>query len=311
MALVIICGQPCSGKSTAAACLMKEFEKTNNMPVVLIDEPSLNLDRNSAYQDMPREKNLRGMLRSAVDRAVSIDTIVIVDSLNNIKGYRYELWCLARAAGTHYCVVFLILFVHILTIYEAQCRAWNEDRRLKALPAYEDKIFNDMVRRFERPDGKNRWNSRLFELHPGKEDIHEDSQAIVETVSFLTGNKNVGGSRNPQKLQPTVATQNPRTSETNSLYELDRATQEIVLIVVDAQAQGVGGLVRSVNLGEGLPIINLQRSVGLPELRRLRRTFLKLAGQSSLSGPPPLSVTKSAKRMFADYLNRELYANLL
>jgi hypothetical protein len=34
---------------------------------------------------MPREKNLRGMLRSAVDRAVSRDSIVIVDSLNNIK----------------------------------------------------------------------------------------------------------------------------------------------------------------------------------------------------------------------------------
>lgn len=35
--------------------------------------------------DMPREKNLRGLLRSAVDRAVSRDSIVIVDSLNNIK----------------------------------------------------------------------------------------------------------------------------------------------------------------------------------------------------------------------------------
>jgi hypothetical protein len=57
--------------------------------------------------------------------------------------------------------------------------------------------------------------------------------------------------------------------------------------------------------------INLQRSVGLPELRRLRRTFLKLAGQSSLSGPPPPSDAKSAKRMFADYLNRELSANVL
>ena len=34
---------------------------------------------------MPREKNLRGMLRSAMDRAVSRDAIVIVDSLNNIK----------------------------------------------------------------------------------------------------------------------------------------------------------------------------------------------------------------------------------
>ena len=57
--------------------------------------------------------------------------------------------------------------------------------------------------------------------------------------------------------------------------------------------------------------INLNRSVALPELRRLRRTFLKLAGQSSLSGPPPPSDAKSAKRMFADYLNGELSANLI
>jgi len=105
MALVLMCGQPCSGKSTAAACLIKALEQQHGTPVILIDEPSLNLDRNHSYQDMPREKNLRGLLRSAVDRAVSKDSIVIVDSLNNIKGYRYELWCLARAAGILYCLV--------------------------------------------------------------------------------------------------------------------------------------------------------------------------------------------------------------
>jgi hypothetical protein len=31
------------------------------------------------------EKNLRGVLRSEVDRSVSRDSIIIVDSLNNIK----------------------------------------------------------------------------------------------------------------------------------------------------------------------------------------------------------------------------------
>jgi hypothetical protein len=54
--------------------------------------------------------------------------------------------------------------------------------------------------------------------------------------------------------------------------------------------------------------INLQRSVGLPELRSLRRTFIKLAGQYSLSGPPPPTDADCAKRMFADYLNREVGA---
>ena len=66
MALVIICGQPCSGKSTAAACLMKALEKSSNMPVILIDEPSLNLDRTSAYQGLSPpltiSKRTHGML---------------------------------------------------------------------------------------------------------------------------------------------------------------------------------------------------------------------------------------------------------
>ena len=37
------------------------------------------------FSGRPAEKNLRGLLRSEVDRSVSKDSIVIVDSLNNIK----------------------------------------------------------------------------------------------------------------------------------------------------------------------------------------------------------------------------------
>jgi Chromatin associated protein KTI12 len=39
----------------------------------------------SAVTDMVAEKNLRGVLRSEVDRSLSKDSIIIVDSLNNIK----------------------------------------------------------------------------------------------------------------------------------------------------------------------------------------------------------------------------------
>jgi len=194
---------------------------------------------------------------------------------------------------------------------EEQCRAWNEARQQQGVPSFNNDIFDDLVRRFERPDGKNRWDSRLFELQPSAEEILDGSEAIVNAVDFITQDKQSGGARNSQVLQPTIATQNVRASETNSLYELDRATQEVVSALVDAQAQGAGGAVRNVSVGEGLPFINLNRSVALPELRRLRRTFLKLAGQSSLSGPPPPSDAKSAKRMFVDYLNGELSANLI
>ena len=40
---------------------------------------------------MAKEKDLRGLLRSEVDRLLTKDNLVILDSLNYIKGFRYEL----------------------------------------------------------------------------------------------------------------------------------------------------------------------------------------------------------------------------
>lgn len=298
MALVIICGQPCSGKSTAAACLLKALGVTP-LPVKLIDEPSLNLDRNQSYSGMPAEKNLRGMLRSEVDRSVSKESIVVVDSLNNIKGYRYELWCIARAAAIRYCVLYC-------DAGENTCRMWNKARLEQGQLSYDDHIFDDLVRRFEEPDKRNRWDAPLFHLKLlGEDHVAETFPAFAEVVAFITGSNESAGKKS-SFLQPTVATQHARASETNSLYELDRATQEVISALVEAQAQGLGGAMGKVDVGKGVPLIDIQRVVGLPELRRHRRTFIKLTGQTSLSGPPPPSDALSTKRMFVDYLNREL-----
>lgn len=299
MALVVICGQPSSGKSTAALFLAEALKESElKQTVRIIDETSFHLDRNQSYANMTAEKNLRGVLRSEVDRSVSKDNIIIVDSLNSIKGYRYELWCLARAAGIRYCVLYC-------DVEETHCREWNEERRNKEEATYDDSIFEDLVRRFEKPDRRNRWDSPLFELWPHKDGIEKSSVAIVDAVSYLT-KKADSKSRDVKILQPTIATQSVRFSEANSLYELDRATQEVANAIVEAQGQALGGPLNGISLGQGLPTINISRPVGLPELRRLRRTFIKLTGQTSLSGPPPPSDADSAKRMFVDYLNREL-----
>lgn len=299
MALVVICGQPCSGKSTAAICLAEALKASeSNLTVRIIDETSFHLNRNQSYADMPSEKNLRGVLRSEVDRSLSKDNIVIVDSLNSIKGYRYELWCLARAAGIRYCVLFCDL-------EENNCRKWNEERREKGEASYDNNIFEDLVRRCERPDRRNRWDSPLFELYPSRDLIENSSLAISEAVLYIT-KKLDSKTRDIKVLQPTIATQTNKFSKVNSLYEMDRATQEVINAIVEAQSQAMGGPINGISLGQGLPRVDLSRTVGLPELRGLRRTFIKLTGQSSLSGPPPPSDAESAKRMFVDYLNREL-----
>ncbi|KAJ6805541.1 protein KTI12-like protein [Iris pallida] len=299
MALVVMCGQPCSGKSTAAACLSDALAAVDPRPTVrIIDESSLHLGRNQSYADMTVEKNLRGVLRSEVDRSVSRDSIIVVDSLNNIKGYRYELWCLARAAGIRYCVIYC-------DTVDDHCREWNNQRQENGQSSYDTNIFEDLVRRFERPDRRNRWDSPLFELCPSKDN---SSPVIAEAVSYLT-RKVDSKTRDVKVLQPTIATSTVRSTEANTLYEMDRATQEVINVIVEAQSQSLGGIISRISVGQHLPTISLNTiPVGLPELRSLRRTFIKLTGQYSLSGPPPPSDADSAKRMFVDYLNREIGA---
>lgn len=49
MPLILICGQPCSGKSSVAAQL-EQLLQAKGLEVVVVDEESLHLDRNEAYR---------------------------------------------------------------------------------------------------------------------------------------------------------------------------------------------------------------------------------------------------------------------
>jgi protein KTI12 len=55
--------------------------------------------------DSQKEKESRGKIMSDVQREIGQDVVVIADSMNYIKGYRYQLYCLARGVKTIHCVV--------------------------------------------------------------------------------------------------------------------------------------------------------------------------------------------------------------
>lgn len=75
MALVMMCGLPSAGKTRRAVQLRDYFEQRGRS-VVLINEEALGLDRRACYKDLPAEKNTRGAIKGAVDRALSRDTVV-------------------------------------------------------------------------------------------------------------------------------------------------------------------------------------------------------------------------------------------
>lgn len=148
--------------------------------------------------DAAAEKNTRAAFKAEVDRRLSRKTVVILDALNNIKGFRCEhnlqstAFCgqlPAHASSRHGRFQHLMSgAITLLTVrkccgccrYEIwciaravgtrscvlhcevpveQCRDWNAARP----DGYSAAVFDDLAGRFERPDSRSRWDAPLFE----------------------------------------------------------------------------------------------------------------------------------------------------
>ena len=179
---------------------------------------------------------------------------------------------------------------------------WNAARDPSA--AYSQAVFDDLASRFERPDSRNRWDKPLYTINTAAEDIDSRISEIVVSITntgHAAGNQQQASSSSD--LVPTSATSNPALSATNLLHEVDKAAQEVIAAVNQAQSAAAGGPAGQVTLGHSIQPLVLQEVVSMPELRRHKRAFIKLATQISNNR---VQSAQDAKRMFADYLQTNL-----
>ena len=101
MPLLIVCGRPCSGKSTFASALCASLS-ARGCSVELVRE--LEGEERLKLGSPAGEKVSRARFKAGVERAlVSPQTCVVADGCNSLKGFRYELHVVARYARTSSC----------------------------------------------------------------------------------------------------------------------------------------------------------------------------------------------------------------
>ncbi len=308
MPLITIVGFPRSGKTTYAKQLQKYLQeniidnseqqgKHKFKSIYLASDDDLfsnanataqnatNSSKQWAYENSFQEKMARGTLKAAVHNKISNSCIVICDSLNYIKGFRYELFCIAREHQTPHCTVYL-------DTSSEDCMKWNQEH-----PIYKEQTLKELFMRMEIPDETRRWDKPLFVIkNPPTEDSTPISQIFNSIAQHLLSQQD--------KMVPHQATLPQQLSHTNLLHELDQMTNQIIQILLQVkQTATPGDMIKISDLcpNEKVKMPNqIQRTITIMKLKELKKGFIQLAQMQ-----PPQSQVEAIK-MFVAYLNSNL-----
>ncbi|ODN01376.1 Protein KTI12 [Orchesella cincta] len=280
MPLVVMCGYPSSGKSTWTKKLAEYLEKEQGKQVhVVKEEEQFRGEKNDILDDSRKEKELRAKVKSESQRLLTKDNVVIMDALNYIKGYRYELFCISKAVPTRQVTVHC-------DVSEAQAWEWNINTDRPDNEKYTREVFEHLVQRFETPDPQNRWDSPFFSVLSGEE---LDLQGINTSLFF---------NKTPKK---NMSTQSNPVTESNYLGTMEKVTSEIIQKIIAAGTERDSGTVddiQEVEVPYSKLTVHVEDSLTVSQLNKLKRQFITMCKTSSLKGEPG--------DMFVQYLNSQL-----
>ncbi|KAG5716758.1 Protein kti12 [Termitomyces sp. T112] len=297
MALVTISGFPCCGKTKRAeeiravlqGYLQDEKYHGPISKVVVLSDDVLNINR-SSYNDSRSEKPARGALFTAMQRQMALDTILIVDGLNYIKGFRYQMYCAAREMKLRVCTVYVVAL-------KEQCREWNATRQDRH--AYSPETLENLIFRYEEPSSMVRWDSPLFTIL-----WDENAPPMSQIWDALTK-----GNIKP----PNSGTLSVAKAPTDALQALEQTAAAIVSAII-ADQTGLGGQ-QSLSLAtlSGMLKISITlptRIITLSELQRLKRQFVMVHKKAITLGTTEKGAVnwdeKSIAGKFAAYLEEHV-----
>mgnify|MGYP002581780085 CR=1 FL=1 len=134
------------------------------------------------------EKNTHEMIKTQVSRVLRGDNFVILDSMNFIKGYRYEMYCIARGCRSTRCVVWVDTPMSVIESFNKECDHYTHD--VYGTDHTLEFRLLDLACRFEPPSPLTRWDTPLFRVCPiGDTSAFESGDAPSQAL-LLGLNKN-------------------------------------------------------------------------------------------------------------------------
>ncbi|KAK0636917.1 chromatin associated protein KTI12 [Bombardia bombarda] len=364
MPLIIITGLPTSGKSTRAkqlhAFLADRIATESNGAAAspkyrlhLISDQTQAISR-AVYDLSPEklpahvrsanasEKDARAALYGAVKRVLSPRDIVVLDGLNYIKGWRYQLFCEAKNMRTPNVVLQVGCSVdRARAVNEARLRRRTAatDTAIARIPAAAettetteaaeegheagrqvgnrtDQHTKDIEEDDQEPYEPANWDNLVFRYEepnpmtrwdsPLFTLIWEDDEAQAKEVFTKIWDVIAGEAK--KVIRPNQSTvQRDKDPGGDYLYVLERETQDIVKKILAKQSDEGGGevcLPRNPGDAEESLVVELPgNKVGLPQLQRHRRAFVALnRGGIGLEAVGKLAAGR-LRESFVGYLN--------
>ncbi|KAH9942441.1 chromatin associated protein KTI12 [Epithele typhae] len=311
MALVTVCGSLL--RSHFQARLQDSTYEGPPLKIVVVSDDNLNLSRevyDGEHSPHAVRKTARAALFTAVQRQMGQDTVLIVDSMNYIKGFRYQIYCAAREHKLRVCTLF------VAATHE-QCKQWNAARHPDG-PSYSPETqvlrrsleltvadapfmhyrLENLLMRFEEPSSMARWDSPLFTVPWTDDDVPADD--IWKAVT--------AGTVNPQTLLPRQVPKAP----TDALRTLEATATSMVAAIMASRPRAVARRARHAPLSATLrPQVALPpRAVTLSELQRLKRQFVTVHKKAITLGAVEKGAVdwseESVAGKFAEYVEGNL-----
>ena len=353
MPLILLTGLPNSGKTKTCEALMKKLneffdDSNNNSPlsfkpnIIYHSDETLSIPP-SSYSDPKLEKFNRGKIQSIMRRDVNLKNIVIVNSLNYIKGFRYQLFIDCKNFNEGYCLVYTIKHVedelerakvgNLLELSAAGQLNTENDHIIKEEGKenkWDKNLINELAMRFEEPNERNRWDSPCFKFLQNQDEVTDE--IVVEILKCLYPKQfqkyalaSTGKSKSEEeskklndlahKMKPSNTTKLQPITQNDYLMKLNNISSNLLKklsewLNVEVNSMNLRFLLNDEDVERGKfiqfqsPLVKQRLFSNLNILQRLKRQFIQLHKIRKQTETDLTSLEDNIERQFMDFLTK-------